>query len=310
MVHENPDKEWRRLTGHYAGLYDGELLELARDHKSLTEMAQQVLRDEMKKRGLGEPLAPRAKAASEPAGKPASQRVNEPATERTRAVRPVEALPPDPRTEQDRLRFAAHYTTLSDDELLDLADDMESLTAGAQLALGQELERRGLGTMRAITEAQDEEESDALTRAEERMAEEEDADEQSTRGEYTWKVELAEYDTRLEAVQRIEMLRRAGIESWFLSPAAYFADPYAQPATYRITVAADQREEAQGVIAHPVPADIVEQSQAAAPEFEMPRCPKCHTADPVLIDTEPTNKWLCESCGHEWSEPAAADSLA
>ena len=145
-----------------------------------------------------------------------------------------------------------------------------------------------------------------MARAEARMgAVADDSDEESESGgpsEYTWKVDLSEYDTRAEALQRIEMLRRAGIESWF-------ADPYAQSSTFRITVAADQLEEAQHVIAHPVPAEIVEQSQVAVPEFEMPRCPRCRAADPVLIDTEPANKWLCESCGHEWSDPDAADPV-
>ena len=74
-------------------------------------------------------------------------------------------------------------------------------------------------------------------------------------------------------------------------------------------VAADQLEEAQHVIAHPVPAEIVEQSQVAVPEFEMPTMSAMpDAADPVLIDTEPANKWLCESCEHEWSDPDAADA--
>ena len=298
-MQESPDKEWRRLTEHYAGMYDAELLELARDYKNLTEMAQQVLRDEMKKRGLGEPLAPRPREASQRVSEPASPRANQQVGGPPSQQRPV-----DPRAEEDRVRFAVHYATLTDDDLLDLADEMESLTAGAQMALEQELERRGLGEVRAITEAEDEEERVALARADARMTAEGDgADEESeTAGppEYTWKVALGEYYTRAEALQRMEMLRRAGIESWF-------ADPYAQSSTNGITVAADQLEEAQRIIAHPVPPDIVEQSQTTVPEFEMPRCPRCHAAEPVLIDTEPTNKWLCESCGFEWDDPVAAD---
>ncbi|MFZ0394194.1 MAG: hypothetical protein WCF17_21135 [Terracidiphilus sp.] len=305
-MQESPDQEWRRLTGHYAGMYDGELLELTHDYKSLTEMAQQVLRDEMKKRGLGEPLSPRPKMPA----KAASQRVSETASQRERAVRPVDASATDPRAEQDRLRFAQHYGTLCDEDLLDLSDNWESLTAGAQLALGQELERRGLGSVGAMAEAQDEEENGALARAEAEMTAQNPHDGESESGEpgeYTWKVELSEYETRAEALQRMEMLRRAGIESWFLNPAAYFADPFAAPATYRIAVAADQLEEAHRIVAQPVPADIVEQSQATAPEFEMPRCPRCRAADPVLTDAEPCNKWLCESCGHEWDDPVSDD---
>ncbi len=41
-------------------MYDGELRTLAAQFGDLTEMAQQVLRDEMRKRALGDPLAPSA----------------------------------------------------------------------------------------------------------------------------------------------------------------------------------------------------------------------------------------------------------
>jgi hypothetical protein len=44
--------EWERLTRIYAEKSDEELRELAEDFGNLTDVAQQVLRDEMKKRGL------------------------------------------------------------------------------------------------------------------------------------------------------------------------------------------------------------------------------------------------------------------
>ncbi len=47
--------EWQRLTRHYAEMGDEELRELAGQFGDLTEMAQQVLRDEMRKRRLGDP---------------------------------------------------------------------------------------------------------------------------------------------------------------------------------------------------------------------------------------------------------------
>ncbi|HWG22199.1 MAG TPA: hypothetical protein VG225_16865 [Terracidiphilus sp.] len=56
-MQESLDQQWRRLTAYYAGLWDEELLNVAADYKDLTEMAQQVLRDEMKRRGLGNPSA-------------------------------------------------------------------------------------------------------------------------------------------------------------------------------------------------------------------------------------------------------------
>jgi hypothetical protein len=70
----------------------------------------------------------------------------------------------------------------------------------------------------------------------------------------------------------------------------------------RILVAADQLEDAQRIIANPIPADIVEESQMTAPEYDLQVCPKCGTADPILIDVDPVNTWECESCGAEWQD--------
>ena len=53
----DPAEDWRRLTGLYSEMGDDELRELAADFVDLTETARQVLRDEMKKRGLDEPRA-------------------------------------------------------------------------------------------------------------------------------------------------------------------------------------------------------------------------------------------------------------
>jgi hypothetical protein len=48
--------DWQSLTKLYGEMSDGELYALNDDIANLTEVAQQVLRDEMKKRGLNEPL--------------------------------------------------------------------------------------------------------------------------------------------------------------------------------------------------------------------------------------------------------------
>ena len=54
-MHANPIDDWQRLTVHYRELSDDELRELAADFNDLTETAQQVLRTEMRSRGLGDP---------------------------------------------------------------------------------------------------------------------------------------------------------------------------------------------------------------------------------------------------------------
>jgi len=54
---DNPAEHWRRLRELYSEKSDDELRELAADFGDLTEVAQQVLRDEMRKRRLDEPQA-------------------------------------------------------------------------------------------------------------------------------------------------------------------------------------------------------------------------------------------------------------
>jgi len=51
----NPAEEWQRLTKLYGEMSDGQLLELAESYGDLTETAQPILRDEMKKRRLEGP---------------------------------------------------------------------------------------------------------------------------------------------------------------------------------------------------------------------------------------------------------------
>ncbi len=53
----NPAEDWQALTEHYREMSDEELSELVDDFADLTETAQQVLRDEMRKRGMGDPGA-------------------------------------------------------------------------------------------------------------------------------------------------------------------------------------------------------------------------------------------------------------
>jgi ribosomal protein L37AE/L43A len=53
----DPALEWRRLTEHYREMSDEELRQLAADLADLTETAQQVLAQEMRSRGLGDPQA-------------------------------------------------------------------------------------------------------------------------------------------------------------------------------------------------------------------------------------------------------------
>ena len=201
---------------------DEELRELADQFGDLTEMAQQVLRDEMRKRRLGDPGESEA-----------------------------------PRTE-------THRTS----------------------------ERRHSGSQALIPPPWD----TALVPAEE----DDDAEREDQSHEYTWKTLLCECETKEQAWQIYEMLRRAGIESWIEAPRSYALE-LASP---RVVVAADQVEEARLIAAQPIPQEIAEQSKFAfnVPEFKSPHCPRCQAGDPVLESVDPCNAWSCEICGHEWTE--------
>lgn len=54
-MQDDPVRYWQDLTNNYRGMSDRELLELAERPEDLTEVAQQVLRDEMKLRKLEKP---------------------------------------------------------------------------------------------------------------------------------------------------------------------------------------------------------------------------------------------------------------
>lgn len=289
-MYESPDQQWRDLTAHYAAMYEEELLALADDYKDLTEMAQQVLRDEMKKRGLGDPTAPRRR--EEPAG-PESP----PAQPSVWTQQPGQGA--DARFRPEWRKFAEQYASLDEDRLWDLAGDFENLTPVAQDALRFEMNRRNLSDPELNDESEQEKERNALERAERRLAGQRAqaaGDEPRRDADYTWKVTLLDLGTYEEAYQIQEMLRRAKIECWIEA---------ISPGVYRVAVPADRAEEAERIASQPVPQEIVEESKTEIPEYEAPKCPACGAVDPVLEDTEPSNQWLCEACGNEWSEPVA-----
>jgi hypothetical protein len=218
----NPAEEWQNLTEHYRTMFDGELEQLSADFGDLTQTAQQVLRNEMKNRGLGDPGAP-AKAAAPP------------------------KLPPKPETpEPERWVSGVDPDALADKP------------GGA----GEDEEDEGPH-------------------------------------EFTWKTLLCECASYGEAWEIHKALARAGLESWVEQPGRD------RVSCIRVVVAADQLEEAQAIAARPIPKEIIDEYNEEVPEFVAPKCPKCGTEDPVLESAEPTNSWLCEACGEQWSDPVA-----
>lgn len=214
----DPMEEWRRLTALYGDLGDVEIRELADQIDGLTPTAQQILRDEIKKRGLND----RGSRESEPV---IASRKN-----------------PNAGIHWEPANYMYEFSELPDEN------------AGPR--------------------------------------------------EYTWKTELRICDTPEEAWQLGKMLERAGIDSWIQGPSSR-----AGLDGSRLMVAADQLEQARAVSAQPIPQSIIDESKELnqASPYENPLCPKCGAEDPTLESVEPSNNWLCESCGYTWSDPAVND---
>jgi len=219
-MHDNPGQDWHWLTENYRTMLDGELEELAANFGDLTEIAQQVLRNELRNRGMAEPGTKAAATAKPetPAG----------------------------------IRWASS-----------VGPDTGDADAGAS------------------------------------EANEDVPDDDSSAREYTWKTPLCECDTSDQARQLNAVLKRAGIDSWV-------EDANSRWGGYpRVVVAADQLEKAIEIARQPIPQDVIEDSRIEVPDYVAPTCPACGAEDPVLESAEPSNSWLCEACGKQWTEPIA-----
>lgn len=233
---------------------------------------------------------------------------------------------------EDWRALTERYRGMQDEELLELAADFKDLTPAAQQALRDELKARRLPDAESARTAPGTPKAPLPLRnrpsgwtsdisfgasggfgvpAPELVSDEPDASDQTTGPvEYTWKTPLCEYESDEQAWQISEVLRRAGIESWIEGAKTYAHSSGSiyssiEEGNRRVLVAADQLEQAQAIVAQPIPQDIIEESRRAPDEYEPPVCPKCGAADPVLESADPVNAWKCDVCGAEWSEGAA-----
>ena len=210
-------------------------------------------------------------------------------------------------------RLTTHYGEMGDVEIRELANQINDLTDTARQILRDELKRRDISEKSLSSQATNREAVDndsAAVHWDSREVSYQDADDDVAEigsVEYTWKTGLCRCDSIDEAAQRGEMLRRAGIESWVQRPGARFVVPWLELGVgdLQINVAADQLEQALAIMAHPIPQDIIDEikEEQSTPVYEIPRCPKCKAEDPTLESVEPSNNWLCESCGYTWSDP-------
>jgi hypothetical protein len=202
----------------------------------------------------------------------------------------------------DWQRLTKLYGEMSDDELFALDADITDLTDVAQQVLRDEMRSRGLNRQRVANEEPDASESPAARgwdRRTDAPAAGDETGESDPSHEFTWKVPLCESDAPERTWQIQEVLRDAGVESWLEAPRSIASLDLGYP---RILVAADQLEEANAILARPIPQAIVDQSKIQLPDFEPPVCPACGAREPVLVSVNPANTWQCETCGKQWTD--------
>jgi hypothetical protein len=205
--------------------------------------------------------------------------------------------------------LTALYSEMGDVEIRELAGQINDLTDTAQQVLRDELKKRGIAE-RSTQNVRTLESDSVGVHWDGREETDQDVGAEASEGapEYTWKTGLCRCDSIEEAAQRCEMLRRAGIESWVQRPGARFFVAWIDElgvGDIQINVAADQLDQARAVIANPIPQDIIDEikQEDSSPPYEIPTCPKCGAEDPTLESADPSNSWLCESCGYTWSDP-------
>ena len=195
--------------------------------------------------------------------------------------------------------LTAHYRSMGDEELLELAESFADLRPVAQQVLSDEMKLRGLGDPQAR----------GWSRRRPDPVPEAGLEGSRLQGavEYTWKTPLCQCANPREAWQISEALKRAGIESWVERSNSYTVHAEFEEAPPRVLVAADEVEAARTILEQPIPADIVEESRLGVPEYEIPVCPRCGAADPLLESVDPVNQWSCEACGAEWEDADRED---
>jgi len=226
---------------------------------------------------------------------------------------------------QEWQRLTAEYREKYDGELLELARDYADLTQPAQQALRQEMRSRGLADPQAARTAPAESaawqwdarhdphfqsqlrhEQDDASSPLARVAgglggkvpalvsdEDQVREDEAGPHDYTWYTYLCECESREQAVQLCEVLRRAKIDCEIDSSGLVYP---------RVVVAADQLEEARVLAEKPIPQEIIEDSKVREPEYVVPKCPRCGAEGPILESVEPSNAWRCEQCDAQWTE--------
>jgi len=177
-----------------------------------------------------------------------------------------------PTPEQERLRISGVYSTMSDEELGQIAESGDELCVTAQDALRAEVARRGLTVAIAPPRGEDV-------------------------FEFNETVTLRQFRDLPDALLAKGSLESAGIQAYLVDDNMIRMDWFISNLLggIKLKVRPEDAEAASEILNQPIPEML---DVEGVGNFEQPKCPRCHSLD--VSDVEYMQKWICSSCGNEW----------
>jgi hypothetical protein len=194
--------------------------------------------------------------------------------------------------DEERSRLASLYSSLSDEELQQIAGSGDELTADANEVLHAEMARRGFTA--AIAPPRDQ----AVL-------------------EFEGTVTLRKFRDLPDALLAKGSLESAGIEAFLVDDNMIRMDWFISNLLggIKLQVRAQDAPAAEEILSQPIPESV---DVEGIGEYEQPKCPKCQSLDISFrgLDKLPTygsasigvpvpihkEAWLCYACGHEWKD--------
>jgi hypothetical protein len=201
-----------------------------------------------------------------------------------------------PTPEEERIRIAAVYSAMSDEELRQIAESGDELSAAAHEALVAEAAKRDLHIEIAPPRGED-----VL--------------------EFNETVTLRQFRDLPDALLARGSLESAGIEAYLVDDNMIRMDWFISNLLggIKLKVRAEDAEAAQEILNQPIPEML---DVEGVGNFEQPACPRCQSHDvsngelnkPLAYLTAyagvpvPVYKygWTCHACGNAWEDQAGA----
>ncbi|MGA2201194.1 MAG: DUF2007 domain-containing protein [Terriglobales bacterium] len=201
-----------------------------------------------------------------------------------------------PTPEEERVRIAGVYSAMSDEELGQIAESGDELSAAAQEAFRAEVARRGLKMEIAPPRGEDV-------------------------FEFNETVTLRQFRDLPEALLAKGSLESAGIEAYLVDDNMIRMDWFISNLLggIKLKVRPEDAEAAGEILNQPIPEML---NVEGVGNFEQPKCSRCQSLDVTYAELNkefsyltayagvpiPVYKkgWTCHACGNEWEEQGGA----